>query len=122
MSLRLVELGFALLNAGAQHWRNMTLAPHRLNGVRLSSASDGGAEAASPRRATLFPKPNTLVEVRESRGGKGAYLKGPGEKQRQPHTTQLRTSVGLKVVFNEVNHGEAPFYSVEQEGKTLIIT
>jgi hypothetical protein len=24
MSLRLVELGFALLNAGAQHWRNMS--------------------------------------------------------------------------------------------------
>ena len=24
MSLRLLELGFALLNAGAQHWRNMS--------------------------------------------------------------------------------------------------
>jgi len=27
--LRLVELGFALLNAGAQHWRNMATAPRR---------------------------------------------------------------------------------------------
>ena len=36
MSLRVVELGFARLNAGAQHWRNMTSAS-----LSLLSVVDG---------------------------------------------------------------------------------
>jgi hypothetical protein len=37
MSFRLVELGFALLNAGAQHWRNMSSVAV-LSGISLTAA------------------------------------------------------------------------------------
>jgi hypothetical protein len=44
LSLRLVEWGFAPLNAGAQHWRNMSSV----------------ARAASPQTAAVTPGPSNL--------------------------------------------------------------
>ena len=41
MSLQLVELGFALLNAGAQHWRNMS-------SVAVTFGSGGGSLLLPP--------------------------------------------------------------------------
>jgi len=34
---------------------------------------------------------------------------------------RTRTISGLKVMFEEGNYGEAPFYLVRQEGKTIIV-
>ncbi len=80
------------------------------------------AESAIPRKAALIPKAKTLVERREKKGERGSNPRGTGERQRTPHETQLKTPAGLKVVFNEGSYGEAPFYFVEQQGKTLTIT
>ena len=46
----------------------------------------------------------------------------PGMPKVRPHITRIKTASGLKVEFNEGNFGEAPFYLVKQEGKTIVIT
>jgi len=80
------------------------------------------AESSIPRKATLIPKPKTLVERRERRGERGTHSRGNGERSRTPHQTQLKTSAGLKVIFKEASYGESPFYVVDQQGTTLEIT
>lgn len=80
------------------------------------------AEAAIPRKAALIPKSKALVEKRERKGERGTNSRGSGDRARTPKETQLKTAAGLKVVFNEGNFGEAPFYALDQQGKTLIIT
>lgn len=80
------------------------------------------AESAIPRRASLIPKPKTLIEKRDRKDGKGTHARGSGERERHPHRTDLKTVAGLKVVFNEAEFGESPFYVVEQEGRTITIT
>ncbi len=98
-----------------------------IEGRRRASVARGAvdhslAESNIKRRAQLIPKPRTLVEKREPKGGKGSHSRGNGEKPRSPHVTHLQTSAGLRVVFNEGDYGEAPFYSVRQDGATVVVT
>jgi len=82
------------------------------------------AEANIARRSALIPKPKSLLEKRAKRGRPGTHPKGDGERNRSPrHATELKTISGLRVQFNEANHGEeSPFYSVNQAGRTIIVT
>lgn len=82
------------------------------------------AEANIGRRSSLIPKPKALVERRAKKTKLGTHQRGNGDRQRQPkHLTELRTISGLKVSFNEANHGEqSPFYSVAQEGRSIVVT
>lgn len=81
------------------------------------------AETAIPRRATLIPKPEALIERRPGKSDRqGSHKPGDGTRDRSPKLTQLRTPAGLAVEFNEGDYGEAPFYVVEQQGKKLLIT
>jgi hypothetical protein len=81
------------------------------------------AEANIARRGALIPKPKALVERRIKRGRPGTHSKGNGERTRTPHHSDLKTVSGLKVVFNEANHGEqSPFYVVSQEGRAITVT
>jgi hypothetical protein len=83
------------------------------------------AEANIKRRASLIPKPQALIEKRTPRGHEGTRPNGTGDKnrERRPHVTHLRTISGLKVAFEEANHGEEnPFYSVNQVGRTITVT
>lgn len=77
------------------------------------------AESNIFRRRTLIPKPEALVEHRSARGKKGTLPHGPGPKKRPPHITDLKTISGLKVVFEEGDYGEGPFYQVDQKGRTI---
>jgi hypothetical protein len=81
------------------------------------------AEKNIARRTPLIPKPPTLVErrMRRSNGG-GTHSRGTEEKTRNPHLGDLRTPAGLKVVFEEGNYGDSPFYNVRQDGRTIIVT
>jgi len=79
------------------------------------------AESNITRRATLIPKPKALVEKRGPRIKSGTTPSGPGQRSRTPHVTDLKTVSGLKVVFEEGNYGEGPFYLVRQQGKTIIV-
>jgi hypothetical protein len=81
------------------------------------------AENNIPRRAPLIPKPPALVEERKRRGQTGTHTRKGGERQRNPHVTNLRTISGLQVVFNEGDYGEeSPFYLVKQEGRRITVT
>lgn len=86
------------------------------------------AEANIKHRATLLPKaPNRgLVEPKGPKAKNGKTTKPQAETKPKPsippHVTDIKTASGLKVVFNEGDYGEAPFYSVGQQGKTIIIT
>jgi hypothetical protein len=77
------------------------------------------AEGNIPRRATLTPKPKALVEKRSSKAKSGTHSQGPGLRKKAPHVTDLKTISGLKVVFEEGDYGEGPFYQVGQEGRTI---
>lgn len=67
MSLRLVRLGFALLNAGAQHWRNMVQG--RSNRAFVAEARAGLGTRASGecrpqgRQVSLSPMANQKCKV-----------------------------------------------------------
>jgi hypothetical protein len=87
--------------------------------VRRGQIDHSLAESNITRRATLIPKPKALVEKREARSKKGTNTAGTGQGSRTPHVTDLRTMSGLKVLFEEGNYGEGPFYVVRQEGKTI---
>ena len=97
-------------------------------GRKRANASKGqidhsAAESNITKRASLIPKPKALVERREPRGRKGANSRGNGERNRNPHVTNLKTISGLRVSFEEADHGpEGPFYSVKTTGKTIVIT
>jgi hypothetical protein len=82
------------------------------------------AEANIARRGALIPKPKALLEKRAKRTRSGSHSKGNGERVRSPqHATELKTISGLRVLFNEANHGEeSPFYSVNQQGRTIVVT
>lgn len=81
------------------------------------------AETNIKRRAPLIPKPKALVERRSEKKSRGTHSRGDGDKARTPHLTNLKTVSGLKVVFNEGDYGqESPFYLVNQEGRTIIVT
>ena len=89
----------------------------------LTGPANRSGSSSFPRRATLIPKPKALVERRPGKtNDKGTHTAGDGTGNRTPGVTQLRTSAGLAVEFNEGDYGEAPFYVVEQQGKKLIIT
>lgn len=91
--------------------------------VKRGQIDHSVAEANITRRAPLIPKPKELVERRISRGVKGIHSRANGERPRTPHVTNLRTALGLKVVFNEGDYGEqSPFYLVKQEGRTITVT
>jgi hypothetical protein len=83
-------------------------------------------EAAVPRKSALIPKPDAWIEKRarpektgaKDRSGRGRDVPGT----RKPRTTQFKTPSGLKVEFREGDYGNAYFYSVSQEGSTLVIT
>jgi len=77
------------------------------------------AESNITRRAPLIPKPKALLEKREARAKKGSSPARTGDGSRTPHITDLKTVSGLKVLFEEGNYGEGPFYVVRQEGKTI---
>ena len=89
--------------------------------VRRGQIDHSLAESNITRRATLIPKPKALVEKREPKAKKGTSPSGSGLRARTPHVTDLRTMTGLKVLFEEGNYGEGPFYVVRQEGKTIIV-
>lgn len=80
------------------------------------------AEGNITRRTPLIPKPKALVEVRNRRAHSGTQAPGDGTKVRTPHVANLRTVTGLNVRFEEADHGEGPFYSVKQEGRTIVVT
>lgn len=101
---------------------NSSREARRRSQVERGKVDHSIAESAIPRKAALIPKPKSLVEKRERKNERGSYSRGTGERPRTAHQTQLRTAAGLKVVFNEGNYGEAPFYFVEQQGSTLTIT
>jgi len=77
------------------------------------------AEGNITRRATLIPKPKTLVEKRSFKAKGNTQTLGGGTKKRTSHVTDLKTISGLKVVFEEGSYGEGPFYHVRQEGRTI---
>lgn len=77
------------------------------------------AESNIFRRRTLIPKPEALVEHRSAKAKRGTHPQGSGFKKRPPHVTDLKTISGLKVVFEEGDYGEGPFYQVGQEGRTI---
>jgi len=79
------------------------------------------AEGNITRRATLIPKPKSLVEERSARRKKESHAQGTGLRKRTPYVTDLKTISGLKVVFEEGNYGEGPFYHVRQEGRTIYV-
>lgn len=97
-------------------------------GRKRANASKGqidhsAAEANITKRASLIPKPKSLVEQRKKRGRKVTNPRTNGERVRNPHVTNLRTISGLKVSFEEADHGlESPFYSVRTSGSTIFIT
>lgn len=93
----------------------------RANGAR-GQIDHSIAEGNITRRATLIPKPKALIEKRTSRGKSGLHTRGNGERTRTPHVTDLQTVSGLKVVFEEGDYNEGPFYFVKQEGRTIVIT
>jgi hypothetical protein len=82
------------------------------------------AESNITRRTPLIPKPKALVETRQprSRSGSGSSQPGSGDKTRIPHVANLKTVTGLKVIFDEGDYGEGPFYFVKQEGRTVRVT
>jgi anti-sigma regulatory factor (Ser/Thr protein kinase) len=77
------------------------------------------AESNITRRATLIPKPKALVEQRSGRAKRGTHPEGSGLRKSAKHVTDLKTISGLKVVFEEGDYGEGPFYQVRQEGRTI---
>jgi hypothetical protein len=97
-------------------------------GRKRANASRGqidhsAAEANIKKRASLIPKPKSLVEQRKKRGAKVTNPRGNGERTRNPHVTTLRTISGLRVSFEEADHGpESPFYSVKPSGSTIVVT
>ena len=99
-----------------------------VSGKRRMNATKGGldhsiAESNIKKRATLIPKPLTLVEKRKRKKAKGSHETGAGERERIPHATHLKTRNGLEAKFEEANYGkQGPFYEVDQKGKQVIIT
>ena len=96
-------------------------------GVERGKLDHSAAEANISHRATLLPKApgRGLTEQRGPRSPKkptNGKATSPGTSKARPHLTTLKTASGLKVEFNEGNFGEAPFYLVKQEGKTIVIT
>lgn len=77
------------------------------------------AEGNINRRATLIPKPKSLIEKRTSKAKSATRSQSPGLRKKAPHVTDLKTISGLKVVFEEGDYGEGPFYQVGQEGRTI---
>lgn len=61
----------------------------------------------------------SLVERRSSNGRKRSNSERSGLAKSSRHITDLKTISGLKVVFEEGDYGEGPFYHVEQEGRTI---
>lgn len=81
------------------------------------------AEKNISRRTQLIPKPSTIVEPRKPRSnGGGTNARKSSEKVRNPHLGDLRTPAGLKVVFEEGDYGEGPFYNVKPDGRTIIVS
>jgi hypothetical protein len=80
------------------------------------------AEKNITRRTPLIPKPRVLVERRSSRANNGSHDRGHGERTRAPHVGDLRTLSGLKVIFEEGDYGDGPFYFVKQEGRAIVVT
>jgi hypothetical protein len=81
------------------------------------------AEANITKRASLIPKPQSLVEERKKRGQKGSNSRTNGSRPRNPHVTTLKTISGLRVSFEEADHGlENPFYCVKTSGSMIVIT
>lgn len=109
------QLTYGLITASGKKGRA------RANATRGDMKHDI-AEGVIQRRSKLIPKPKGLLETRKPRGTKGTNPKAEGERQRTPHTTELKTLSGLRAVFNEGDYGDAPFYSVRQEGKTVTVT
>ncbi|MEX2270703.1 MAG: ATP-binding protein [Vicinamibacterales bacterium] len=96
-------------------------------GVERGKMDHSAAEANISHRATLLPKApgKGLTEPRAPRSTKKAIGEAKptdGMARLRPHVTSIKTASGLKVAFNEGNFGEAPFYLVKQEGKTIVIT
>ncbi len=83
------------------------------------------AEANIKNRATLLPKAHgkglTEPRTRTKKAPSTSNPKGTPPSTR-PHVLDIKTASGLKVVFNEADYGEAPFYVVKQEGRTIVIT
>lgn len=80
------------------------------------------AEKNITRRTPLIPKPRTLVERRSPKSKEAVHARGNGDRTRTPHVGDLRTVSGLKVVFEEGDYGDGPFYIVRQEGRTIRVT
>jgi hypothetical protein len=80
------------------------------------------AESNIIRRSPLIPKPKALVERRGPKIKEGTHSKANGDRPRTPHVGGLKTVTGLKVIFEEGDYGEGPFYHVKQQGKTIVIT
>jgi len=74
------------------------------------------------RKAKLLPKPPTLLERRERRGEKGSHPRGDGMHEREPRHQEFRTPAGLRVVFEEGDYGDAPYYQVRQDKSTIVVT
>jgi hypothetical protein len=96
-------------------------------GVDRGKMDHSAAEANISHRATLLPKApgRGLTEPRGPRSAKksaGNIKPADGNAKLRPHVSSIKTASGLKVEFNEGNFGEAPFYLVKQEGKTIMIT
>lgn len=87
--------------------------------VRRDQIDHSLAESNITRRATLIPKPKGLIEKRSSKAKSGNHSLSPVLRKRAPHVTDLKTISGLKVVFEEGDYGEGPFYQVGQEGRTI---
>ncbi len=90
--------------------------------VNKGSIDHSLAEGNIKRRSQLIPKPKALLETRQKQGVKGTHAAKDGQKPRNPHVSDLKTPAGLKVEFNEADYGEGPFYSVRQQGKTILVT
>jgi hypothetical protein len=80
------------------------------------------AEGNITRRTPLIPKAKAFVERRKPKIKSVSHPRGPGERSRTPHISDLKTLTGLRVVFEEGDYGEGPFYFVKQEGRSILVT
>jgi hypothetical protein len=90
--------------------------------VRRGEIDHSMAEKNITRRTPLIPKPRVLVERRAPRVNNSSHNRGNGERTRVPHVGDLRTINGLKVIFEEGDYRDGPFYYVKQEGRSIVVT
>jgi hypothetical protein len=88
---------------------------------RRGEADHSIVESVVERKAKLIPMPPALIEKRGPRKNKGTHGHGTGEA-RKLHPEHIKTSSGQKVVFKSGSYGESPFYIVEPQGRTIVIT